>query len=267
MPLIIGTDEENSAPGIPQPVIVTGGESLPPSFPLGTAGTWMPPPLVGEGGNVPFPTPVVPPGSGLPGVVQPQYATGGPLLPTAASWFPSYSAPGPMQPIILTNIMQIGLGPPPFTPGNQPITISNVPTIPQFPWVPFPPPPPTNSVPPSIVVITPPPTVGGQLAVTSNGTWTGSPSFARQWLRDGEPIAGQTTVGYSMVAADEGTMLSCRLTGTNAGGSLSVISNVIGPVQAPADTEEPTEPVEADPAPEPHRAVTHRAPAKRAKRR
>ena len=92
------------------------GQSLPPSFPLGTAGTWLPPPQVGFGGNAPFPTPVVPPGSGNPGVVQPQYRTGSATVPTAASLFPARSTTSPFPPIVFANIMMIGAGAPPSTP-------------------------------------------------------------------------------------------------------------------------------------------------------
>jgi hypothetical protein len=105
-----------SIPGIVQPVIVTGGQSLPPSFPLGSVGSWLPPPQVGMGGDAPFGTPVVPPGSGLPGVVQPQYATGSANLPTAASLFPSGTTSPPYPPIVFANVMMIGAGAPPSTP-------------------------------------------------------------------------------------------------------------------------------------------------------
>jgi hypothetical protein len=93
------------------------GQSLPPSFPLGTAGTWLPPPQVGFGGNAPFPTPVVPPGSGLPGVVQPQYTGGGSAtVPPISAFFPAPSTTSPKPPIVFANIMMIGAGAPPSTP-------------------------------------------------------------------------------------------------------------------------------------------------------
>jgi hypothetical protein len=105
-----------SIPGIVQPVIVTGGQSLPPSFPLGSVGTWLPPPQVGMGGDAPFGTPVVPPGSGNPGVVQPQYRTGSATVPTAASLFPAPTTVSPKPPIVFANVMMIGSGAPPTTP-------------------------------------------------------------------------------------------------------------------------------------------------------
>jgi hypothetical protein len=241
-PPLIGTDVPGSAPGIPQPVIVTGGESLPPSFPLGTAGTWMPPPLVGEGGNVPFPTPVVPPGSGLPGVTQPQFVTGSPTAP--ASYFPDYSSPGPFQPIVLTNLMQIGPGPPPFTAGSQPITISSVPTIPQLPWNPNPPEPelpPVNTVRP---FLTGNPNVGVTLIVNT-GTWTTTKpplAYAVEWLRNGSPIAGATNQGYTLTATDVGTLISSIVTATDANGvEANAETLATGPIlpAAPVNTSPP----------------------------
>lgn len=260
MPLIIGTDEENSAPGIPQPVIVTGGESLPPSFPLGSAGTWLPPPLVGDGGNVPFPTPVVPPGTGA-GQNQPQFGSGSALLPTPASLFPDYSAPGPFQPIVLTNLMQIGPGPPPFTPGSQPVTISTAPNIPQLPWVPFPPPAPVNTVRPSITIMTDL-EVGSQVA-GQTGTWTGAApiTYARQWLRDETPIVGQTAAGYTFVTADIGAMIGMTVIASNAGGSTEIDAIAVGPV---IPIEEPPPLDDAEPV---ARTTAHRTPAKSKKRR
>jgi hypothetical protein len=244
-PPLIGTDVPGSAPGIPQPVIVTGGESLPPSFPLGTAGTWMPPPLVGEGGNVPFPTPVVPPGSGV-GQTQPIFVTGSPTNPLANSYFPNYAAPGPFQPIVLTNLMQIGPGPPPFTPGTQPITISSVPTIPQLPWNPnpdLPELPPVNTVRPQITPL------GalqvGQSLAGSVGTWTTTAApltYARQWLRNGSPITGATGAGYTLIAADVGATIAMLVTATDAHGvEAGAEALPVGPIlpAAPVNTGPP----------------------------
>jgi hypothetical protein len=108
-----------SIAGIPQPVIVAGGESLPPSFPLGTAGAWLPPPQVGFGGNAPFPTPVVPSAPVPPSVAgypQPQFATGDALTPTAADLFPDFTTSSPSPPIVFANIFNMGNVAPPSTP-------------------------------------------------------------------------------------------------------------------------------------------------------
>jgi len=104
----------------------SGQNALPPSFPLGQAGTWMPPPQVGMGGNAPFATPVVPPGTGTPGFTEPRYASGSGTAPAISTFFPSFSAAGPFQPIVLTAIMNTSLetSQNPTTAGTQPITQS-----------------------------------------------------------------------------------------------------------------------------------------------
>jgi hypothetical protein len=91
------------------------------------------------GENEPFPTLVVEPADVPPSVAgypQPQFATGDAATPTADSLFPAFTAPGPNPPIIYSAAQP----PPPVplplptTPGTQPITISDVATIPQLPW-------------------------------------------------------------------------------------------------------------------------------------
>ena len=58
------------------------------------------------------------------------------------------------------------------------------------------------------------------------GTWTGSPTFSYQWYRfDGTTktdIPGATAISYYPVAADVGFQIGVKITGTNAGGSLTV---------------------------------------------
>jgi hypothetical protein len=84
--------------------------------------------------------------------------------------------------------------------------------------------PPANSVAP--VVAGTPADVGTTFTCTT-GTWSGSPTYTRQWLRSGANIAGGTAATYTAVAADAGTNLSCRVTAANAGGDATAISNVI----------------------------------------
>ena len=69
--------------------------------------------------------------------------------------------------------------------------------------------------------------------------WSGSPSFAYQWLRNGVVISGATSATYTLVAADEGTAIQCQVTGTNAGGGSLVDSEVrvISPVPSPRPPE------------------------------
>jgi hypothetical protein len=73
--------------------------------------------------------------------------------------------------------------------------------------------------------------VGQQLAGAA-GTWSGSPTYARQWDRDGAPIAGATAPGYTLVAADIGAMIGLTVTATNSGGSASANALPVGPVVA-----------------------------------
>ena len=91
--------------------------------------------------------------------------------------------------------------------------------------------PPANTVAPNITAIGGL-TVGEMVVVASNGAWTGSPTYTRQWRRGATDIAGATAVSYTLASADLGAMISARVTGTNAGGSASAISNAVGPITA-----------------------------------
>jgi hypothetical protein len=92
-----------------------------------------------------------------------------------------------------------------------------------------------------IVNLPPPPTPGtpfitgtaedGQQLTCNTGTWTGNPTFAFEWLRDGTAIGSATAQTYTVVDADVQHQLTCRVTGTNAGGSVSATS---APVAIPA---------------------------------
>ena len=79
---------------------------------------------------------------------------------------------------------------------------------------------PSNTTPPSISGTA---TLGNALTCAP-GSWTGSPTFAFQWLRDGTPIAGATQAKYTPTTNDAGHTLACRVTATNAGGSASATS-------------------------------------------
>lgn len=114
-----------SVPGIPQPVFRTGSATAPTAaswFPQAPAGTWLPPPEVGFGGNQPASTPAVPPGTGT-GIPQPQYRTGSATVPTAASLFPARTTNPPYPPIVFANIFKVGTVPPPLpsTPSQPPL--------------------------------------------------------------------------------------------------------------------------------------------------
>jgi hypothetical protein len=88
---------------------------------------------------------------------------------------------------------------------------------------------PVNSAPP---VISGTPQVG-QTLTASNGTWTGSPTFADQWLLGGSPISGATGATFVPVTGDIGGMLSVTITATNGGGSTPATSAAVGPITAP----------------------------------
>src|SRR5207247_2115450 len=75
--------------------------------------------------------------------------------------------------------------------------------------------------------------VVGQTLSCDPGTWTGSPTFAFEWLRDGAPIAGASSQQYTLTSADAGHSVACRVTGTNGGGSNSATSDGVA-VSAPA---------------------------------
>ena len=75
----------------------------------------------------------------------------------------------------------------------------------------------------------------GELLSCTSGTWTGEGvlSYAYQWLRDGASIAAATANTYTLVEADVGALISCRVTATDDNGSRSRVSNSLGPVVDP----------------------------------
>lgn len=58
--------------------------------------------------------------------------------------------------------------------------------------------------------------VGSKLTAKA-GTWAGGATLSYQWLRGSEAIAGATKTTYKVQAADGGSKLSVRVTGTKAG--------------------------------------------------
>jgi hypothetical protein len=72
---------------------------------------------------------------------------------------------------------------------------------------------PVNSVLPAITGTT---TVG-QTLTCSSGTWSKSPTYAYQWLRDSVAISGATAATRVLAAPDAGALMSCTVTATNAG--------------------------------------------------
>lgn len=80
----------------------------------------------------------------------------------------------------------------------------------------------------------------GALLTATVGEWDGSPpiTYAYDWQRspDGEDdwtSIGATVATYTLAEADEDQFIRCVVTATNAAGSASENSNVIGPVVDP----------------------------------
>ncbi len=69
----------------------------------------------------------------------------------------------------------------------------------------------------------------GQTLSTTDGTWTGDPTivFTYQWKRAGANIGGATASTYLLAAADNAQSITCAVTGTNAVGSASAVSNAV----------------------------------------
>ena len=78
----------------------------------------------------------------------------------------------------------------------------------------------------------------GQTVTCNPGTWGNNPTFTFEWLRDGQVIATGST--YALTGADATRAISCRVTGTNGGGSATATSaprNV--PAVGPQNTAPP----------------------------
>jgi hypothetical protein len=253
-----------SIAGIPQPVFGSGSPTSPAAGPITGSPIIPPPPMANPVGYPVFPPtggntapvtvprgPLVGPAVGpagvppsIPGVQQPQFVPPGTaLLP--ASLFPGYfTTTPPSPPIVFANIFKIGTVPPPLpsTPGQTPppVVYSPVPTIPQLPWnPPSTQPPPVNTVRPLVTGTT----VTGSNLTSTTGTWTNATTYAREWTRDGSPIAGATGAVYALVGADEGALIGVNVTATGPGGEASMSSLPVGPITPPPlDTEQhPTE--------------------------
>jgi hypothetical protein len=264
-----------SIAGIPQPVFSSGSATVPSTNTPITGSPILPPPLISNPpgtpvfppttGAAPVPVPVGPlvgpavPAATVPpsvaGFPQPQYTTGSGTVPTAASLFPSFSAAGPFQPILLVTTPPPVPLPLPTTPGTQPIIISAVPTIPQLPWnPPATQPPPVNTVRPTITGTA----EVGQILASSHGTWTNATTYAAEWLRGGSPIAGATAASYTLVAADEGELISVNITATGPGGEASAESLPVGPVAAAPGEDPPDDPEPQQRPTRAHHAKPHK---------
>lgn len=98
--------------------------------------------------------------------------------------------------------------------------------------------PPVNT---ALPAITGTPRVG-QVLSGSTGTWTGTPTptYTRQWLRNGTAISGATGANYTLVSADAGATISLRVTATNSAGNATATSAATAAVNmTPANTAAP----------------------------
>jgi hypothetical protein len=87
----------------------------------------------------------------------------------------------------------------------------------------------------------------GQTLTATSGSWTGTPSFAYQWLRCSAiglsclPIAGASSSSYAVTSADVGSTLAVQVTATTSAGSTSVESLPTAAVpSAPTNVSAPT---------------------------
>ncbi len=90
---------------------------------------------------------------------------------------------------------------------------------------------PTNTVAPAVTGTT----VQGSTLTSTTGTWTGSPTFAYQWMQDDginppATISGATAATRVLAASDVGFNIFCAVTATNGSGSASANSNEVGPI-------------------------------------
>jgi hypothetical protein len=89
-----------------------------------------------------------------------------------------------------------------------------------LPAKPAPAPTPANTAAPALTG-TPAP---GQTLTCSPGSWSGNPSgFSYAWLRDGQPIAGQSGSTYVVQTTDQGHSISCQVTASNGGGEYTIV--------------------------------------------
>ncbi len=80
--------------------------------------------------------------------------------------------------------------------------------------------PPESTSPPTVPQESATVPVGKDLTC-SPGSWTGSPTFTYQWLRNGVAIPGAESAEYKTTEEDTGTALQCQVMATNAGGAVA----------------------------------------------
>lgn len=93
--------------------------------------------------------------------------------------------------------------------------------------------PPVNTVLPSVSGTANP----GQTLTGTDGTWTGSSSLSRQWMREDVAIPDETSSTYVVRSNDVGTNITFRVTAVNSGGSTDADSSDTLIVYASFETE------------------------------
>ena len=113
---------------------------------------------------------------------------------------------------------------------------------------------PQNTVAPSI----PATATTGSALTCDPGSWSGSPSFAFAWLRDGAAVAGADAQTYTVTVDDIGHQLTCRVTATTpADVDGQADSNTVVPV---VTAPPPVTPPSGKPAPTPQEEALAKAP-------
>lgn len=93
--------------------------------------------------------------------------------------------------------------------------------------------PPAAPVNSQVPIITASNNMVGFTATCDGGLWSGSPTLAYQWQRDGVDITDETAATYPFAVADIGADITCNVTATNVGGATGpVASNALGPIAA-----------------------------------
>ncbi len=102
------------------------------------------------------------------------------------------------------------------------------------------PPPPTNSTLPVVrAAVGSTFAVGGTAQCTSGG-WKNALTYTYQWLRNGNPISGETAALHALGPADAGQTLSCVVTATGRGGTGTAVSLGKALAAPPAATVQPS---------------------------
>lgn len=93
--------------------------------------------------------------------------------------------------------------------------------------------PPVNTAPPVAAL-------AGATLSCSTGSWDGRVLFGYEWLRDGSPMAGATSVALQTSPGDAGHSFACRVSATSEGGSTAATSAAVAlPAPQAKDSKKP----------------------------